>query len=254
MFKDKIKELRVNNDLSLVQFAEMIGISKTTVSLYEAGRQNPGRKTIAKICETFDVTEEWLLGEDAVPAGEKEVKNPPKKTAVSNTKGENKMSKKNRNSFVPPLPFAPYARSMGKTEEQDDARKAKVDEMKENYKELLKKYRQEDIDAGKNSAQKRKDKREQAFDRFMEMQETFADYMSDNLFVLPFAPMYSISPKKMMKQFMEIERLSDEFLRKQAEIYADFREQRKNLFRDMMAAAVTKNTESDAKDEAEEKD
>ena len=271
MFKDRIKELREDNDLSLVQFAKKAGISKTTVILYEAGKQNPGRKTIAKICDTFDVTEEWLLDEDTAAAAmtekaetahssaarKRKKKKQSKKPAVKNTKGESKMSKKSINRPMPPMPF----KTFGKAGEQDDERKAKANELKDNYKELLKKYRQENMDARKTSVQNRKDKQEQAFDRFMEMQETFADFLSENPLVLPFAPMYSIFPKKMMKQFMEIERLSNEFFKKQADNYADFCEQRKNMFLEMMASAVTKNEEPDEKseepeekDEAEEKD
>ena len=260
MFKDRIKELCENNDLSLVQFATMAGISKTTVSQYEAGRQNPSRKTIEKICEAFGVTEEWLLEEETAAAAKTEKaetahtaaarkrkkKKPSKKPAVKNTKGESKMSKKSINRPTPPMPF----KTFGKAGEQDDERKAKANELKDNYKELLKKYRQENMDARKTSVQNRKDKQEQAFDRFMEMQETFADFLSENPLVLPFAPMYSIFPKKMMKQFMEIERLSNDFFRKQADVYADFRAQRKSMLRDLFAAGVTKNAESD--DEAEE--
>ena len=75
MLKDRIKELRKRNDLSLKSFAESVGISGTSASLYESGKQNPGKKTLDKICEVYGVTKEWLtedeLKKTAAPAIEK---------------------------------------------------------------------------------------------------------------------------------------------------------------------------------------
>ena len=75
MLKDRIKELRKRNDLSLKSFAESVGISGTSASLYESGKQNPGKKTLDKICEVYGVTKEWLtedeLKKTAAPALEK---------------------------------------------------------------------------------------------------------------------------------------------------------------------------------------
>ena len=75
MIKDRIKELRKRNDLSLKSFAESVGISGTSASLYESGKQNPGKKTLDKICEVYGVTKEWLtedeLKKTATPALEK---------------------------------------------------------------------------------------------------------------------------------------------------------------------------------------
>ena len=57
MIKDRIKELREKNGLTISAFA----ISPTSASLYESGKQNPGKKTIAKICEVYGVGEGYLL-------------------------------------------------------------------------------------------------------------------------------------------------------------------------------------------------
>ena len=53
MIKDRIKELREKNGLTISAFAKSLGISPTSASLYESGKQNPGKKTIAKICEVY---------------------------------------------------------------------------------------------------------------------------------------------------------------------------------------------------------
>ena len=46
MIKDRIKELREKNRLTISAFAKSLGISPTSASLYESGKQNPGKKTI----------------------------------------------------------------------------------------------------------------------------------------------------------------------------------------------------------------
>ena len=61
MIKDRIKELREKNGLTISAFAKSLGISPTSASLYESGKQNPGKKTIAKICEVYGVDESYLL-------------------------------------------------------------------------------------------------------------------------------------------------------------------------------------------------
>ena len=60
MLKDRIKELRTQNNLTISAFAKSLGISPTSASLYESGKQNPGKKTIAKICDVYGVYEAWL--------------------------------------------------------------------------------------------------------------------------------------------------------------------------------------------------
>ena len=61
MIKDRIKELREKNGLTISAFAKSLGISPTSASLYESGKQNPGKKTIARICEVYGVEENYLL-------------------------------------------------------------------------------------------------------------------------------------------------------------------------------------------------
>ena len=64
MIKERIKELREKNNLTISAFARSLGISPTSVSLYESGRQNPGKKTIQRICEVYGVDEKYLTSDD----------------------------------------------------------------------------------------------------------------------------------------------------------------------------------------------
>ena len=74
MLKDRIKELRTQNNLTISAFAKSLGISPTSASLYESGKQNPGKKTIKKICETYGVDDAWLMeGAPAVTGPETKV-------------------------------------------------------------------------------------------------------------------------------------------------------------------------------------
>lgn len=300
MFKDRIKELREKNNLSRAEFAKTIHVSAASVSFYESGKQKPGTKTINNICKTFDVNENWLLGDERSGAGadtgsqksrkakgaqkkakvlentadetsvsgthsaeekqepaghieetletEAEVNGTPGKMINLSTKGEKKMSKKTIGEFMMPMPFSPYGKATGERDKQGSDMKAKAEELMKNYKNLLQKYQQENTDAYKAFEQDRKDKFEQAFGRFIEMQETFADFLPEDPFVLPFLPMYSLFPKKAMKQFMEFERLSNEHFKKQTDLLADYREKRKAIFNDMIAEAVAKNGENDEKE------
>lgn len=56
----RIKELRKANGLSQEAFAARIGITKSSVSLIESGKNNPSEQTVLLICERFGVRREWL--------------------------------------------------------------------------------------------------------------------------------------------------------------------------------------------------
>lgn len=60
--KSRIKEIRKTNPDWKTQddFAEFLGISKSNLSSYEAGRRTPSDAVIKLMCEKCDVNEEWL--------------------------------------------------------------------------------------------------------------------------------------------------------------------------------------------------
>lgn len=57
---DRIKELRMSQNLTMEQFGEHIGIKRSSVSLIESGKNNPSDQTIMLICREFNISEEWL--------------------------------------------------------------------------------------------------------------------------------------------------------------------------------------------------
>lgn len=58
--KDRIKRIRSENHLSMESFGKKIGISKSSVSLLESGKNSPSDQTILLICREFSINEEWL--------------------------------------------------------------------------------------------------------------------------------------------------------------------------------------------------
>ncbi len=62
MFYERIKELRLSNKMSQVEFAHKVSASKQTVSNWESGYATPALDMFQKICETFHVSADYLLG------------------------------------------------------------------------------------------------------------------------------------------------------------------------------------------------
>ena len=55
-----IKQIRKGKDISQEEFGNKIGITRSSVSLLESGRNNPSEQTIKLICQEFSVNELWL--------------------------------------------------------------------------------------------------------------------------------------------------------------------------------------------------
>lgn len=58
--KDRIKLIRKIKKLSQEEFGIRIGITRSSVSLLESGRNSPSEQTIMLICKEFGVNEVWL--------------------------------------------------------------------------------------------------------------------------------------------------------------------------------------------------
>ena len=62
MFGKRLKELRQLKCLTQAELAGLLGISSSSVGMYEQGRREPDIALINKICEVFSVTSDYLLG------------------------------------------------------------------------------------------------------------------------------------------------------------------------------------------------
>ena len=61
MFKDKLKELRIQKGISQYELAEKLFVSRSALAKWENGNGIPSDVNLEAICEFFGVEEEWLL-------------------------------------------------------------------------------------------------------------------------------------------------------------------------------------------------
>ena len=58
--KERLKQLRKKLNMTQQLFANRLGMSRATYSMYESGRSEPGTAGVSLICRTFGVSEKWL--------------------------------------------------------------------------------------------------------------------------------------------------------------------------------------------------
>ena len=64
VFKDRLKELRKAKGLSQVALANRLGLSKSTIGMYETGDITPSLDALNMIADYFNVDMSYLLGEE----------------------------------------------------------------------------------------------------------------------------------------------------------------------------------------------
>ena len=65
-FSERLRQLRTARDLSQMEFSKQIGISKSSVNMYERGEREPGLETLEQIADYFNVDMDYLLGKSDV--------------------------------------------------------------------------------------------------------------------------------------------------------------------------------------------
>lgn len=64
-FCDRLRALREERGLTLLQLAQRIGVSEATIQRYESGEiANPRRDKVAALAKAFGVSESFLMGFD----------------------------------------------------------------------------------------------------------------------------------------------------------------------------------------------
>lgn len=61
MFKERLKQIRKERNLTQAQLAEIVGVSATSVYLWERGTVKPGYGTLVLISEKLDIDIKDLL-------------------------------------------------------------------------------------------------------------------------------------------------------------------------------------------------
>lgn len=58
--KERIKQVRELNGMSLTKFADVLGLTVSAVSLYESGKREPSNAVLTSISKTFGISYAWL--------------------------------------------------------------------------------------------------------------------------------------------------------------------------------------------------
>lgn len=74
---DNIKRLRTNADLTQAKLAEMVGVTRATVTQWETGWSQPRMGAIEKLAEVFGVSLAALVSENTLPSNRIPVKGMP---------------------------------------------------------------------------------------------------------------------------------------------------------------------------------
>ena len=61
-FSKRLVELRKDEDITQERLAELVGISRSAISLYEIDKREPDFETLKRLAEFFDTSTDYLLG------------------------------------------------------------------------------------------------------------------------------------------------------------------------------------------------
>lgn len=76
MVGTRIKQLRLSANLTQKAFANIFSLSESMVSLYESGNRQPSYDVLSKIAQQFNVTTDYLIGNDSMLKSKRGVKIP----------------------------------------------------------------------------------------------------------------------------------------------------------------------------------
>lgn len=69
---DRIKLLREENNLTQSQLAKMLGLSASTIGMYEQGKRNPEYEILLLLSKTFSVSTDYIIKGEGKPFLSKE--------------------------------------------------------------------------------------------------------------------------------------------------------------------------------------
>lgn len=58
---DRLKKIRIDNELTIRELADKISISKSNISNYEQNKSTPAANIIVRYSELFKLTTDWIL-------------------------------------------------------------------------------------------------------------------------------------------------------------------------------------------------
>ena len=88
VFGKRLKELRKANGYTIEQFADMVGISKSTLGYYENDKRMPDIEILARIADTLNVNADYLIGRTNTTAQKGKMKTVCEFTGLSDSAAE----------------------------------------------------------------------------------------------------------------------------------------------------------------------
>ena len=64
---NNLRTIRRQHHLTMKELGKAVGVSESTISLYETGKHEPDLLTLQRIADYFNVTVDAVLGRDAPP-------------------------------------------------------------------------------------------------------------------------------------------------------------------------------------------
>lgn len=61
-YAQKIRDLRIDHDMTQAQIAEILGTTKNQVGKYERGEQEMPIKHLMTLCDYYEVSADYILG------------------------------------------------------------------------------------------------------------------------------------------------------------------------------------------------
>lgn len=71
----RLKNLRIDNDLTQEKMGEIIGVSQRTISHYESGKREPGLAEIKRYAKYFNVSTDYIMCLTDEPKPQYKIKN-----------------------------------------------------------------------------------------------------------------------------------------------------------------------------------
>lgn len=87
IFAERFQKLRGKQTQSV--FAKHLGISRQTVSFYEAGQRTPDAMNLRRIAEVCNVSADWLIGLSDIPIIQSDIRIAQKTLGISGAAAEN---------------------------------------------------------------------------------------------------------------------------------------------------------------------
>lgn len=104
--KSRIHAVRAQADLTMAEFAKRIGMTTSSISLFESGKATPSDRTVLSICREFGVNEHWLR------TGEGEMFEQTRETVLDRLSMEYDLSREQRSVIEAFLDLDPQERDV----------------------------------------------------------------------------------------------------------------------------------------------